>query len=140
MLYFGMESGDAYQEDLCLDEIEKFITGLYDGDLHAKRNRWSGRPPASHCAKQTTHSVCVGGLRRVSKDHVSIIDRITASGRPSYDPKEPRGKSGFHSRPFAVPVLQNTGSVLFGIVLWKDTRAPMLPKPNGFCGTNCCPI
>ena len=34
-----------------------------------------------------------------------------------YDTNEPRGRSGFHSRPFAFPAAQNTGSVLLGIVL-----------------------
>ena len=58
---------------------------------------------------------------------------VTAASRPrrsTYDPKEPRGKSGVHGCPLALPVLQNTGSVLFGIVLWNETSASMFPYPQ----------
>ena len=34
-----------------------------------------------------------------------------------YDENVPRGRRGFHSLPFALPLDQNTGSVLFGMVL-----------------------
>ena len=50
----------------------------------------------------------------------------------TYDPKEPRGNSGVHGRPLALPMLQNTGSVLFGIVLWNETSASMFPYPSGY--------
>ena len=50
-------------------------------------------------------------------DPGSIAGERSFGVRFCYDPNEARGRSGFHSRPFALPAAQNTGSVLLGMVL-----------------------